>query len=198
MENYLFQEPKRNRIYQIINYQDKDKGVEIPVWVSRYLDEGISGVEALNEYNGRYIFMAENTGINVRTLQQWSAAFSLYQDFPRKVASRIEKRLLKAAVNYPDDEYGDFFEESVKAASDAYYTGAVQEGEFWLLQQYFEEDGVTVGQEFYIFLVLISIDKSLMENQILQIINNIDIEHKPTKEQASAVSQIKGNFFENF
>jgi hypothetical protein len=198
MQDDRFQEPKRIRIYEIINYKDREESAEIPVWVTRYLNEGILGVEALEEYRDRYIFIAENTGINLRTLQQWTAAFSLYQDFPRRVASRIEKRLLNAANQYPDDEYGDFFEESVKAASDAYYTGAVCEGDFWLLLQYFEEDGVKAGQEFYTFLVLISTDKSFMRNQILQILNNLELEHKPTKDQASAINHIKENFFENF
>jgi hypothetical protein len=198
VESGFLQEPTRIRFYRIVQYKDKDEGAEIPVWASRYLDEDTSSVEALNEYNGKYIFIAENTGINFRTLQQWAAAFSIDQDFPRKVASRIEKRLLKTAVQYPDDEYGDFFEESVKAASNAHYTGAVREGDFWLLQQYFEEDGITVSQELYTFLVLISIDKSHMENQILLIFNNLELEHKLTKEQASTVSRIKGDFFENF
>ncbi|MDR2095626.1 MAG: hypothetical protein LBP76_08935 [Treponema sp.] len=198
MEDELVQSPKPINVYDIINYKDMEDGAEIPVWVSQYLNEGVLGVETLDEYRDRYVFIVENTGINFRTLQQWSAAFSLYQDFPRRVASRIEKRLLNAANQYPDDEYGDFFEASVKAASDTYYRGAARERDFWLLLQYFEEDGVTVGPESYIFLVLISADKSFMQNQILQILNNLELEHKPDKDQTSAINRIKENFFENF
>jgi hypothetical protein len=86
----------------------------------------------------------------------------------------------------------------VKATSDASYTGARRESDFWLLRHYFGEDGKTVEREVYDFYVLVSIDRSLLERQLNDMLQGIHPESRPTRDQAAAVERVKENFFEGF
>jgi hypothetical protein len=193
--------PRNSRVielYQLLDHKNFDVNDEIPFWADLYLDEGIAGIEGLPEYSENYLFVIERNGTNFRTLQQWSRAFSTARDLPFKVASRVEERLLGAASQFPDDEYGDFFEKAVEAAANAAYPGAAQQDDFWLQRRFFEEDGITVRTEVYTFLILISIDKPSFEQQLRQILNETVVVSKPAKGQAAAVSRIKENFFEGF
>jgi hypothetical protein len=180
--------------YQIINFRDMENGSAFPLWVNRYLDQGTAGVEALEKYQGKYVFIRTNRGINFNALNQWAVMFSAVQDFPQLAAERVEKRLLANASLYPDDEYGEFFETLVKKAFDAEYPGAVREDDYWILQK---SDGTDTGES-YFFLILISIDKTLLQPAIASLMDSITVSRPPTHNQAAAINRVRENFFEGF
>jgi hypothetical protein len=181
---------------ETISETQNGPGSSLPLWVDRFLESGAAGVEALASYSGKYVFIAENRGSNFAALGQWASGFAAAQDFPRLAAARIEKKLIAAASLYPDDEYGDFFENFIKAASDAAYSGAVKEETFWIKR------GTPPGLEYlragevYYFFVLISIDKRALQSQIRDIMATIKA--APAKDQADTISRIRQIFFEGF
>ncbi|MDR3342193.1 MAG: hypothetical protein LBT14_05280 [Treponema sp.] len=190
---------KQNQLALTIDYKTKASGEEIPEWVGHYEREGIPGIESLQEYQNKYVFVAKNTGANFNALSQWTAGFMVTHDFAQLVASRLQTRLTDAALLlYPDDEYGSFFEAAVKAASDTVYDGAAKEADFWLLKQYQAEDGVTVDREVYDFLVLVSITKNTLRYGIQNMLNTLQPGRPPTKNQIAAINRVKGILFENF
>jgi hypothetical protein len=191
-------ENENTGLFRITDWETKETGGEIPVWVENFLETGARGLEALPKFNNKYIFVASITGGNIRALRQWAAGFSIRQDFPRMAASRIEQRMVKTSTLYPDDEYGQYFENMVKLSSDTNFTDAVIDAAFWIYREIYEEDGVTVSQERYEYFILVSIDKPLLENQIRLLLDKVKTEQTPAREQVNSINRLKAGFFDNF
>ena len=155
-------------------------------------------VEYLLEYQDKYVFVSKNSGTNFNALRQWVSGFRISHDFARLVSDRIQARLTRVAVSFPDQDYGAFFEVAVKASSDAVYRGAVKEADFWIKKRYFKENGVAVDREAYDFLILVSIDKTLLKSQIDAILNNTEVAIPPTQDQIAGVNRIKAVFYDEF
>jgi hypothetical protein len=182
--------------YEIIEHQNSPAGGPVPAWVRVYLNQGIRGVEGMEPYQDKYVFIGTNRGANFNALSHWAEAFTAAQDFPRLAAVRIEQRLIGAASLYPDDEYGEFFETLVKKASDTVYTGVVKEGSFWLLRKVHDEN--SPNREIYEFFVLLSTGKREFQTQVNEIMKDISPSPSATREQAAAVNRIRETFFGNF
>lgn len=190
----------------IQDYQGKAAGGDIPEWVSRYFAGGDRGVERMAEYQGKYVFIGENRGINPGALGQWQTAFSPAQDFPQLAAARIETRLTGgAAGSYPDNVYGPFFEAMVKNAYDAKYREVQKEKGFWVRlvppqvppagpeDEDAEEE--RVERPLYVFLVLLSVDRPVFEAQVNEIFNSVKPGLKLSRGEAVAVNRVHENFF---
>ncbi|MDR2418958.1 MAG: hypothetical protein LBD79_07880 [Treponema sp.] len=169
------------------------KPPSIPEWVSRYEAGGVQAIEAMSAYQNKYVFVSINRGTNTKALELWLSGFSVLQDFPRLVSARVQARFSNAASSYPDGEYGNYFEASVKATTDAVYQGAVREDDFWVLKRYFLGENWDV----YEFLILLSIDKTTLGNQINTLLNTIPFDSL-SKEQIDAVNQLRASFYEDF
>ena len=104
----------------------------IPEWLRIFLYGGTGAVETLRSYNDKYIFVAVSQGVNLAALNIWTERFSPDQDFPMYAAARIEKRMFFSASQYPDYEYGLFFERFVKNAFSWEYHGVKKEDSYWI------------------------------------------------------------------
>jgi hypothetical protein len=189
---------KKPEAYEVADHKTRALGEDVPEWVSRYISGGLSEVEAMAPYKAKYVFIGEESGNNLNALRQWAAGFSVDQDFSYLVSSRIQARFAGADEGSPEEAYGRYFEDVVKSTSDASYTGARRESDFWLLRRYFGEDGKTVDREVYECYVLVSIDKSLLEKQIQGILEGMHTESRLSKNQVSAVEQVRDDFFGGF
>jgi hypothetical protein len=201
------QEPSRPfDSWEIINSQNGQDSADIPEWVRWHIGNNINEIEALDRFNGKYIFIGTQGGDNFNALQQWANGFTVEQDLPRLVTLRVERRLIASASLYPDDEYGEYFEFLIREISNVEFSGAVKEQAFWLKRKVPVSDeetgGIIIAQpqapERYEFLVLISIDKETMRKQIQGIMAGIKTNSSPTRDQAAAIARIKNNFFEGF
>ncbi|MDR3166612.1 MAG: hypothetical protein LBT93_01605 [Treponema sp.] len=184
-------------VFQVQDHAAKAAGGEIPRWVSLYLYNNIGGIENLPEYQNAYVFIADNRGRNFNALRQWLEGFTIMRDFPRLVASRLQGHLTALSAGNPDESYGPFFEQVIKKSSDAFYYGATGGDKFWVLVQYFEKDGITLNREVYLCLILVSIDKALLEAQINEILSNIKTDTF-TRDQLALINQLKENFYWGF
>ncbi len=184
--------------YVVIDHKTKAVGQDVPEWVTRYISDGVTGVEAMDQYKNKYVFIGEDSGTNLNALRQWSSGFTVAQDMSRMVSSRVQARFAGAAAGSPDDAYGRYFENVVKSASDASYSGARKETDFWILKRFFKADGKSVDREEYDYFVLISIDKEILQRQINDVLNGVKVDTPPTKEQATAIDRVKEAFYEGF
>jgi hypothetical protein len=198
-----YEQSGQNETWQIIETQNGPGETGSPEWVRRYYEGGkLQNIESLSAYSGKYVFVGQNRGDNFHALQQWTNSFTAAQDLSRLVVQRTEQRLIASASLYPDDEYGEYFALLIKKVSDGEYPGAVKEQTFWLKQKVQrintdEEDSVTVFER-YEFLILVSIDKALLQNQIQKIMEDIKPAVSPTRNQTAAINRIKTAFFEDF
>jgi hypothetical protein len=184
---------ERNSIAEIIDYEN-----DMPEWVSRYVNAGLAGVEALPEYEGRYVFVSRQTGNSLGPLRLWAAGFSVERDFPRLVSARIQERFITGSSGNPGDEYGRYFETVIKNASDAGFPGASPEGSFWSKKRIFAEDGISPEGEVYEYLIMASIDREALQQQINMLLITARPDKLLTKEQSAASMRLRLNFYDGF
>jgi hypothetical protein len=189
---------EKTEVWQVLDHKTKATGQDVPEWVTRFISDGLTGVEAMPDYEDKYVFIGEDSGTNLNALRQWTAGFTIAQDFSRLVATRVQARFAGAAAGSPDDVFGRYFENLVKTTSDAVYSGARKETDFWLLKRYFQADGQTVDREAFDFYILVTIDKELLQKQITDILNRVQRDTTSTREQTSAIDHVKAAFYEGF
>jgi hypothetical protein len=184
--------------YTVVDHKTMALGQDVPEWVTRYMSDGVGGVEAMPLYEGKYVFIGEDSGTNLNALRQWSTGFTVAQDMSRMVSTRVQARFAGAATGSPDDEYGRYFESVVKSASDASYSGARRETDFWVLKRFYEADGKKIDREEYDYYVLVSIDKELLQQQIDDVLDGVELDTAPTEEETTAYDRVKEAFYEGF
>jgi hypothetical protein len=184
---------EQKSITEVIDYEN-----DMPEWVSRYIDAGPAGIEALPEYADRYVFVDRQAGSSLEALRLWAAGFSVERDFPRLVSARIQKRFIMDGNGDPADEYGRYFEVVVKKASDTVFEGASRDGSFWIKKRIFEDDGISPTGEFYEYLIMTFIDRESLRQQINMLLMTSHPDKPPVRDQSAASMRLRLNFYEGF
>ncbi|MDR3123455.1 MAG: hypothetical protein LBU16_06720 [Treponema sp.] len=184
---------EKNTITEIIDYEN-----DMPEWVTRYIDAGLAGIEALPEYANRHVFVSVQEGASLEPLRLWEAGFSVERDFPRLVSARIQKRFIAGGSGNPGEAYGRYFEAVIKNVSDAAFEGASRESSFWIKKRIFEDDGVSPAGEVYEYLIIASIDRETLRRQINMLLITTRPDKPPTKEQSAAAMRLRLNFYGDF
>jgi hypothetical protein len=195
------EDPGLRESWEIIETQN-GPGQEVPMWVSHYLEGGARKIETLDPYNGKYAFIGENRG-DFNALRQWAKGFAPAQDVPGLVARRVENRFTSVASLYPDDEYGEYFTRMMKKATDGEYPSAVKEQTFWMKRKMIHDNvGDTeeppIEIERYEYLILVTIEKEILQRQIRGMLAEVKSSVSVTREQAAAFNKIQNSFFEDF
>ncbi|MDR2447260.1 MAG: hypothetical protein LBD58_08245 [Treponema sp.] len=177
---------------------ESQKSDAFPEWAQAYFAGGLRGVERLYAFRNAYVFIKENKGSNEAALTQWALHFSVEREFSRMVAKRVQNRLERNVKTYPDYEYGAFFENAVKAFSDAHYERAVKLDDFWFERLISIEDGVEVNRREFLFLIIVVIEKKTLVNQINAIFSSVPLIPEPTNAQLNVISHVKNTFFTGF
>jgi hypothetical protein len=205
--------------YFIGDYQGRDSGGTVPVWVNRYLEGGIAALESMDEFGGSYVFVAEISGVNINALNQWSLGFSPEQDISRLIARRVQARFPGSDTGSPDLEYGRYFESLVRASADAFYSGTEKRDSFWFKKEY---PGATPGdalgdaqgnaqsnvqgddlgnpqnEETVVFLILMIIGKNALISQLEPVLASAAEGIEASEEQTAAINRLRSSFFEGF
>jgi len=187
-EDNSFNEPEYSLVLDdVIETQNGAGNENLPEWLLAFSSGGMGAVERMDFFRDRYCFIVKNEGTNFDVLKKWAENYSAAQDFSRLAAARIERRLISAALLYPDDEYGVFFERLMKKAFGAEYSGAVKEDTYW----------IRTGEGFE-FFILISIDFESMQEVVSNMIADVYVSVAPTRTQRAAINRLQQNFFEGF
>ena len=193
--NYFRQEKKIIEIDNIIETKDGQSVRNLPVWLLAFINGGIEEVEQLDAYSDKYVFIGYSEGVNFTSLRMWADHFTT-RDFTILAAERIEKRMISTAVLYPDNEYGFFFETAMKNAYSTIYPAAVKEDTYWI--KIINNDEDSIHREIYNFFVLITIDKTAMQDIIYNMLGESASAVTPTAAQRNAINYLRQNFFEGF
>jgi hypothetical protein len=194
---------EKTSVTEVIDHENAAKPgadfpTDMPEWVIRYISAGISGIEDLPEYADSYVFIGKQRGNNLDSLKLWAGNFSLDRDFPRLVSARIQDRFTGFANGNPAEEFGRYFEQVVKNSTDTAFSGAMQEGSFWIKKRNFEDDGLTPAGETYEYYILTMITKAALEKQINLLLITTRTDLPPTREQSAAAMRLRLNFFNGF
>ncbi|MDR1144087.1 MAG: hypothetical protein LBK77_07725 [Spirochaetaceae bacterium] len=184
---------ERNSVAEIIDYEN-----DMPEWVDRYAAAGLTGVETLPEFEDRYVFVSRQIGNTLEPLRLWAAGFSVERDFSRLVSARIQARFILGGNGNPGDAYGRYFEAAVKNASDSTFTGASLEGSFWIKKRIFADDGLSPVGEVYEYLIMTSINRETLRDQIDMLLTTTRTNESPSRDQAAASMRLRLNFYEGF
>jgi hypothetical protein len=193
--------------WEIIETQNGPGQEGLPEWVKFYLEGNVRKIEALDSYNGKYVFIGENRG-DFNALRQWAKGFIPAQDLPGLIARRVEGRFVSAASLYPDDEYGGYFSGMMKKVSDGEYPGAVKEEVFWIKRKMIPDDSGEIDDmelpppdtemERYEYLILVTMEKDDLQRQIRDMMASVKSSASVTRNQAAAFNKIQYSFFEDF
>lgn len=183
---------------EVIEHKASGIGGNIPEWVQIYIESGNSGVEALEKFQKMYVFVGEDSGVNLNALRLWAQGFNVAQDLARLVSTRVQAKFAGAAAGSPDDEFGRYFENVVKSASEATITGARKDSDFWVYKRYFKADGKTEDRVVYDYYVLVTIDREVLKTQLDKILAGVVPDKPVTKQQQTAIDRVKESFYEGF
>jgi len=197
--------------WRIIESQGGVGEIGLPLWVRHFFAGEIGMIESMNRFSNRYVFIGRNLGGNLGALRQWAQNFCPEQDLASLVVQRVEQRMVVGATLYPDDKYGEYFTRLIRTVSNWEYRGAVKEETFWVRRAMvfaenhepgdyddYGETGAGLIPERFEYLVLISIDREILQNEISEIMANVRTRVPPTRDQAAAISNIRQTFFEGF
>ena len=178
---------------EVLEHKGSALGINLlPVWVETYIAEGIYGVERLSSYEGSYCFVAEEAGSNLDALQAWVSSFDIPSEIARNVSTRVDALFTGAATGSPDGEYGTYFENIVKTTSSASYSGARKVNDWWILTRRYDPDHKKQYEDEYRCYVLYTIEKDLLDKQVLDMIDKVAAETQGiTDAQKSAISNVR-------
>ena len=178
---------------EVLEHKGTALGVnQLPVWVETYITEGILAVEKLSSYEGSYCFIGEEAGSNLDALQVWVSSFDIPSEIAANVSTRVNALFTGAASGSPDGEYGTYFENIVKSTSSASYSGARKVNDWWVMTRRYDPDQKKKYVDEYRCYVLYTIDKDLLDRQVLEMMDKVASETKgATEAQKSAFDNVR-------
>ena len=113
------------------------------------------------------------------------------QDIARNGASRVDALFKGAASGSPEEKYGTYFENVVKAASNTTYTGARKVNDWWVKVRTYDPDVKKKYNDEYRIYVLYTIPKDVLDRQVLNMLNKVENDTDGTEEQKTAFNLVK-------
>lgn len=178
---------------EVLEHKGTALGVnQLPVWVETYITEGVLAVEKLSSYEGSYCFVGEEAGSNLDALQVWVSSFDIPSEIAASVSTRVNALFTGAASGSPDGEYGTYFENIVKSSSGASYSGARKVNDWWVMTRRYDPDAKKKYTDEYRCYVLYTIDKDLLDRQVLEMMDKVASETEGTTDaQKSAFNNVR-------
>lgn len=164
---------------------------ELPIWVETYIQKGIPALEKMPDFTEDYCFVAEESGSNLNAVQAWVEGFNMPQLIARNISTRVEATFSGAASGSTDGAYGTYFEDVVKACSDITYSGARKQNDWWVLVRRFDEKTSKKYVDEYRSYILYTIEKDLLDIQVLDVIEDTAKASDLTEDQNAAVNKVK-------
>jgi hypothetical protein len=172
--------------YEIIDHKTRDFGGQVPQWVTKSASE----LESESRYQEFYVFMDDQVGQDLEGLKLWARGFSISSEIARLVSTRVEDKFVGAAAG-DRNALETYLEEVVKSVSEAQYSGARVEEDFWVKRRKNSDN-----TEDYRYLFLVTVPKQQIDDAIRRAIEAADREDRPTPDKQTAIDRVKAAFDE--
>ena len=192
-------------VLQVISHKNLQEGRALPLWLSSFLEHGITEAESLAAYQGSYLFVSYIHSAKLQVIYQWLENYRPEKDFTRLAAERIKERLeLGLTEKPPDKVYGPNYEKAIKAAYSYSFWGATRLDDGWVLALPAVQDQDARPEEpQYWGFILVSTPRETLEIQVIELLSRISNSktrggRAATKEQNAAFENVKEHFLEKF
>jgi hypothetical protein len=171
---------------KVIEHKSSAFGGSVPEWVFIEPME----LEKTEEYADSYVFLFDSSGENLEFLKAWASGFEASQSVARMVSTRVKSKFVGAQVG-DDETLEKYMENVVKTMSEAQFSGARKAGDFWVFQQYFNDDG-TADYKQYRYLLLYVVPRDQVTDAIERALEGANAANKPkTEEEVTARERVK-------
>jgi len=192
------QEPKGEikvepKVYppKTIEHKGTAFGSDVPNWVF----EEQADIEGAKDYKGLYVFKFEQTGKDLEGVKAWTRSFTAATEVARMVSTRVMNKFVGAQVG-DKDMVETYMEEVAKILAVAEYAGARQKADFWVYQQYYDDNGKATDKV-YRYLLLYTVPREQIDAAIQRALDAQSGKSKPkTEEEQSARDRVKELFQE--
>lgn len=178
---------------EVIEHKGSALGITtLPTWVSTYITSGITGLEKMDDYKDVYCFVGEETGTNINALTTWASMFDASSDIASTISNRVATLFTGSAAGSPSDEYGTYYEQIVRTAANATYSGARRINDWWVLTRRYEGRSTKTSDytQEYTAYVLYTISRETLDRQILGMLDGTSTKDL-TDAQKTAISNVK-------
>ncbi|GAB6089304.1 hypothetical protein [Spirochaeta dissipatitropha] len=172
--------------FEVLQHRGTVLGTNTPEWVIQSIELTASQLEALPQYEGKYVFVAEQSGGNLNAVQTWAQSVNVAGEFARRVSTRVEQQTSAALAGDLDDA-ATYIEQVTNTLSAATFAGMSQEGEWWVQLQWLPE-----GNQEFRYFILMTIDKETLDRQIADSIDGIRGEDELNDNEARVRDLVKG------
>ena len=153
-----------------------------PVWVTDYVEKGISKVQAQSEFKNKYAVVGEESGVNRQFVVAWADNFSAQQRIGAmlrtNIASEYQARVkgkaqstggaTPAVAGESTGIYQQEIDSVINSVVNVSYSGAQREADWWSLRRRYDPDVKDAYTDAYTAYVLYSIPKAELNRQIAQ------------------------------
>jgi hypothetical protein len=186
-------EPQREAVtveappeYQIIDHKTRDFGGSVPDWVTKSASE----LEGMSQYQDFYVFVDDQVGRDIEGLKLWARGFSISSEIARLVSTRVEDKFVGAAAG-DRNELETYLEEVVKSVSEAQYSGARVEQDFWVKRRKLSDN-----TEDYRYLFLVTVPRQQIDAAIQRALDEAEEARNPSPNKQTAIDRVKAAFDE--
>jgi hypothetical protein len=174
---------------EVVEHKGSALGInQLPVWVQRYVEQGIPGLEALADHDGQYCFVGESTGTNLNALTTWVSNYNVARDIASSVSNSVNAKFVGSETGSPQANYGSYYETVVTTTANATYSGARKVNDWWILTRRTEPGSKKSTDEYRAFVLYI-IDRQNLDQQILGIMSQVA--SSGSTEQQRAINNVR-------
>jgi len=179
------EEPKEEEVLEVVtkrpemlDHKNYQWGKDVPEWVMM----DVSELEELEEYENVYLFKFESPRAqSLEGAKIWTEDFNAASDIVKSIDLRVRSKFSGAAVG-DLDAIESYMEKVVASLAEARISGMKKEGDYWVQRRYFTPEG-TVDEDAYTYIVLYSIQKEILDEQIQNALDGVE-EEPETKVRA--------------
>jgi hypothetical protein len=173
----------------LINWDYRELGQDItkmPDWLKIYMRKGVTGIEKMDDYTGKYAFVAINRGPDLQFLQTWSNSYSIQTAVAGQIRTAVSNELeaTQNALATTSSNGNDSKKSTTTAGTaqkianrlgtsiDAMFSGLTPEDDYWTQMRIYDLDDKTKYTDQYTYYVLYLVDKTKLDDQIANALEN--------------------------
>jgi hypothetical protein len=142
-------------------------GKELPPWLATWnTSRSVIAVEKLPEYRGRYCFIAEDTGSNLKAVQAWLNTVAINNIIGGQISTRVGSVAEATVTAANNASYTNKLNDVMTTTRNATYTAAVKESEYWVQMRNYDPDDKTIYTDVYTATILYTMQKDILNEQI--------------------------------
>lgn len=180
---------------QILEHKGTAFGRDLPTWIDAALD-GSKALEKLPEFTGQYVVVVQQEGADQAGASLIASRMDAQAVIAQMILTRVKDSFAGAQVG-DQNKLETYVERCIKSAADARFTGFGMSADTWVKLQTFTPEGKP-DKQVYRVIQIWTIDKTVLQQQISQILKDAALAENPTPDKQKAIDLVNQNFLSGF